>query len=109
VRPYHIISYYILDTVLCNNTRANISIKTLRPRLRFRDVLPNFRLVLYFLIAGAFSAVTCSENSLVLFERIFCVPLKIYHGFSFCFLWFISFLFLSQKKKRKKRTNKKES
>ena len=29
------------------------------------------------------------------------------HGFSFCFLWFISFLFLSQKKKRKKRTYKK--
>ena len=40
----------------------------------------------------------------MLFERIFCVPFKFSHGLSFCFLWLVSFLFLSRKKKRKKVT-----
>ena len=33
-------------------------------------------------------------------------PFKISHGLSFCFLWLVSFLFLSRKKKRKKVTKK---
>ena len=53
------------------------------------------------------------RNSILLFLKtasrvmraVFCVPLKIYHGLSFCFLWSLSCLFLSRKKKRKKVTN----
>ena len=44
-------------------------------------------------LAGAFSAVTCSQNSLVLFERIFCVPLRPTTVFlsSFWFIFLLSF------------------
>ena len=49
-------------------------------------------------LAGAFSAVTCSQNSLVLFERIFCCC-----SHPFLFAFFVSFLsFFFRKKKRKK-------
>jgi len=39
----------------------------------------------------------------VLFERIFCVPLKIYHGLSFFFLVHFSSFFLERRKKNERR------
>jgi len=46
-------------------------------------------------------SISCTQNSLVLFERIFSEPLKIYHGLSFFFLRAF-FFFLSRKKEEKR-------
>mgnify|MGYP006974380497 CR=1 FL=1 len=49
-----------------------------------------------------------TQNSLVLFERIFCEPFQIYHDLSFCFLWrhlcrytSLAFFFRERKRERK--------
>jgi len=42
----------------------------------------------------------------VLFERIFCEPLKIYHGLSFFFLFRFSSFFLERRKKNAKSIHK---
>ena len=74
-RPWEILNGWLSkDGTEC---RANISTKMLAHASHFRGVSS---VILKFktknALAGAFSAVTCSKNSLVLFERIFCVPLR---------------------------------
>jgi len=49
----------------------------------------------------AVTSLFTTQNSLLLFERIFCVPLKIYHGLSFFFLR--AFFFFLLRKKEEKR------
>ena len=46
------------------------------------------------------------KNASRLLRAFFGVPYHTSHGLSFCFLWLVSFLFLSRKKKRKKLTKK---
>ena len=80
--------------------RANISTKMLVKHSHFRDVLS---------VSAWFNALeSCGSNSAAtafikpracLCERVFCVPLKIYHGLSFFFLVHFSSFFLERRKK----------
>jgi len=57
----------------------------------------------------AVTSLFTTQNSLLLFERIFCVPLKIYHGLSFFFLRAFFFFLLRKKEEKREILNKKNN